>query len=148
MLRRLLTTFVATVLLATATAGAAGHAAATATTSHGCTDVRQIGRTAYVRWHGMTIFSVKQYASPTCGLRFGYAYAWRQFRLRHVPYELGVAVFDSTHDRYLGARQFASGGGPAFWSTGVTTTRGACTQAIVEVWPPNDDLGAVSTKVC
>lgn len=175
MLRRLLTTFVATVLVGTGVAGtaAAGTAAVAAPPAavqpgtavqpapaglpatnpdplgkaRVCTDLREIGRPGYVRWHNMTILSVREWASRACGQRYAEAYAWRQFRAEHVKYELGVAIFDSTHDRYLGARQFAAAGGPAYWTTGVTP-RAACTSAIVEIWLPGDDLGTFSTSVC
>jgi hypothetical protein len=144
MLRSLLTTFAATTLLAATTTAPAG---ATSSTPHGCTDLHQIGQTAYIRWNGMTIFSVRQYASPHCDLRYGEAYAWLQFRQRHIPYELGVALFDDTHNRYLDARQFTPATGTTFWST-AATPHNTCTQATAEAWPPNEDLAAQSTRVC
>lgn len=47
-----------------------------------CPDGRQIGSTAYVRWHGEPIASVKQYYSPRCRANWSYVYVWESFRDR------------------------------------------------------------------
>ncbi|HEV2347116.1 MAG TPA: hypothetical protein VGS97_23660 [Actinocrinis sp.] len=127
--------------------------AATSTSAHvqpvPCADVRQIGGTSYARWHGIIAFSVKQFYSPGCRAVYGYAFPWLQFRRLRVHYDLGMGVFDATHDAIDGARTFLGGaGGPDFWSSPVTVPAGACTEGLAHVFYPDTETDTFTTKVC
>ena len=114
-----------------------------------CADARQTGDTSYARWHGVIAFSVKLYYSPKCRETYGYAYPWLQFRLLKVRYDLGMGVFDVTHDAIDGARTFVGGaGGPDFWSSPVTVPPGTCTQALAHVFYPDTETDTFTAKFC
>jgi hypothetical protein len=114
-----------------------------------CSDARQVGATAYVRWHGMVAFSVKQFYSPICASLYGYAYPWLQFRNANREYDLGVGVFDTSRDAIDGPRSYQDGrSGPDFWSAPVVATAGTCTQALVHVFFPDAETDTFSDKVC
>ena len=77
----------------------------------------------------MIAFSVKQFYSPACHSYYGYTYAWQRFRKLHVRYDVGAAVFDTTHDAIDGARTYLGGdGGPGFWSAAIPAANGECTE--------------------
>lgn len=114
-----------------------------------CPDVQQIGDTSYARWHSVVAFSVKLYRSPKCHELYGYAYPWLQFRSLKVHYDLGMGVFDVTHDAIDGPRTFLGGaGGPDFWSSPVTVPAGTCAQALAHVFYPDTETDTFTTKVC
>ena len=114
-----------------------------------CPDAYQVGTTAYARWHGMIAFSVKQFYSPKCHSVYGYAYPWLQFRVQKQPYDLGMAVFDLTHDAIVGARTFVNGtGGPDFWSAPFVPTSGTCTQGLAHVFFPDTESDTFTDKFC
>ena len=114
-----------------------------------CADVRQVGSTSYARWHGIIAFSIKQFYSPVCRAVYGYAFPWLQFRLRNVHYDLGMGVFDATHDAIDGARTFLSGiGGPDFWSSPVSVPTGTCTEGLAHVFYPDTETDTFTPKFC
>ncbi|HXR70671.1 hypothetical protein [Actinocrinis sp.] len=114
-----------------------------------CPDAYQVGTTAYAHWHGMIAFSVKQFYSPKCHTVYGYAYPWLQFRVQKQPYDLGMAVFDLTHDAIVGARTFVNGtGGPDFWSAPFVPTAGSCTQGLAHVFFPDTESDTFTDKFC
>jgi hypothetical protein len=114
-----------------------------------CPDAFQVGTTSYARWHGMIAFSVKQFYSPKCHSVYGYAYPWLQFRQQKQHYDLGMAVFDLTHDAIAGARTFLNGtGGPDFWSAPFVPTAGTCTQGLAHVFFPDTETDTFTDKFC
>jgi hypothetical protein len=114
-----------------------------------CPDAYQVGVTAYAHWHGIIAFSVKEFYSPSCHAVYGYAYPWLQFRRLNARYDLGLAVFDVTHDAIDGARTFVGGaGGPDFWSSPVTATAKTCTQGLAHVFFPDTETDTYTTKFC
>ena len=114
-----------------------------------CPDAFQVGPIEYARWHGAIAFSVRQFYSPSCHARFGYAHAWLQFRVKRVNYDLGMAEFDVTHDAIDGARTFVGGaGGPDFWSDKVSVPAGTCTEGLVHVFFPDDETDTFTDKFC
>ena len=121
-----------------------------------CADAYQVGQTVHELYNGMVAFSVKEYYSPACHDYYGYSFAWLQFRKLHVPFDVGMAVYDTTHDSIDGARTYAGGiGGPNYWSAPVPAERNACYQAEGHYfyYPPNSRYGFVegdslSTKIC
>lgn len=121
----------------------------TRTEAFPCADARQIGDTSYARWHGVIAFSVKLYYSRQCRESYGYAYPWLQFRLLKVRYDLGMGVFDTTHDAIDGARTFVGGsGGPDFWSSPVTVPTGTCTQGLAHVFYPDTETDTFTARFC
>jgi hypothetical protein len=114
-----------------------------------CADAYQVGTTAYARWHGMVAFSVKEYYSPSCHAVYGYAFPWLQFRLQNAHYDLGMAVFDVTHDAIDGARTFLGGaGGPDFWSAAVSVPPKTCTEGLAHVFYPDTETDTYTVKFC
>ena len=114
-----------------------------------CPDVFQVGPTRYARWHGEVAFSVKQFYSPRCRARFGYAHPWLGFRAAQVHFDLGMAEFDLTHDTIDGARTFIAGaGGPDFWSNPVVVPAGTCTEGLVHVFFPDDETDTFTDTYC
>lgn len=114
-----------------------------------CADAYQIGRTAHLVWDGRIAFSVKQFYSPRCHARYGYAHAWQQFRRLKIHYELGLAVFDATKDAIDGARTYlGAGGGPDFWSAPVRVAPGTCTAGLVHAFLPGTESDAFSGRIC
>lgn len=114
-----------------------------------CADAHQTGNTSYARWHGIVAFSVKQFYSPGCHAVYGYAFPWLQFRLLKIRYDLGMGVFDTTHDAIDGARTFVGGaGGPDFWSSPVAVPKGTCTQGLAHVFFPDIESDTFTTKYC
>ncbi|HEV3173749.1 MAG TPA: hypothetical protein VGZ32_25590 [Actinocrinis sp.] len=114
-----------------------------------CADAYQVGATAYARWHGAIAFSVRQFYSPKCHARFGFAYPWLQFRVKQVSYDLGVGEFDVTHDAIDGARTFVGGaGGPYFWSSAVSVPAGTCTEGVAHFFFPDDEMDSFTAKFC
>lgn len=114
-----------------------------------CADAYQVGATAYARWHGAIAFSVRQYYSPKCHARFGFAYPWHQFRVMRVDYDLGVGEFDVTHDAIDGGKTFVGGaGGPYFWSSAVSVPTGTCTEGVAHFFFPDDELDTFTAKFC
>ncbi len=65
-----------------------------------------VSPTVYAHWHGEIIFSVKEFYSPACHDFYGYSFAWLRFRRLHVPFDVGMAVYDVTHDAIDGARTY------------------------------------------
>lgn len=114
-----------------------------------CPDAFQVGPTRFARWHGEVAFSVKQFYSPRCHARFGYAHPWLSFRAEHVSFDLGMADFDITHDAIDGARTFVAGaGGPDFWSDPVMVPAGTCTQGLAHVFFPDDETDTFTDEYC
>ncbi len=92
---------------------------------------------------------MKLYYSTQCRETYGYAYPWLQFRMMKVHYDLGMGVFDVTHDAIDGARTFVGGaGGPDFWSSPVTVAAGTCTQALAHVFYPDTETDTFTDKIC
>lgn len=115
----------------------------------GCPDAFQVGPAAYARWHGAIAFSVKQFYSPSCHARFGYARAWRRFRDQRVSYDLGIAGFDATHDAIDGARTYVGAtGGPDYWSDPVSVPAGTCTEGLAHVFFPDDETDTFTSEFC
>ena len=141
-------------------AGAAGTAAAKKPrllfSGGPCADVHQVGQTVHEIYHGIAAFSVKEFYSPGCHSYYGYSFAWLQFRRLHVHFDVGMAVYDATHDAIDGARTYIGGaGGPDYWSAPVSAVKGVCTQGEGHYfyYPPNSPAGfeegdMLSTKVC
>ncbi|MBR7835842.1 hypothetical protein KDL01_21390 [Actinospica durhamensis] len=93
-----------------------------------CADVRQVGHTVYARYRGMIAFSVRQYYSAECRTYYGYSYAWHRFRRLHVPFDVGMAVYNTHTDAIDGAVAYIGGrGGPGYWSAVVAAQPGQCT---------------------
>ena len=121
-----------------------------------CADVRQVGETTHETYHGMVAFSVKEFYSPSCHDYYGYSFAWLQFRKLHVPFDVGMAVYDVTHDAIDGAHTFIGGaGGPDYWSAPVPAEHDACYQGEGHYfyYPAKSPYGfeegdTLSTKVC
>ena len=121
-----------------------------------CADVRQVGQTVHELYHGIVAFSVKEFYSPACHDFYGYSFAWLQFRDLHVRYDVGMAVYDVTHDAIDAARTYIDGaGGPDYWSAPVPAVHGTCYQGEGHYfyYPPNSPYGFVegdtqSPKVC
>jgi hypothetical protein len=114
-----------------------------------CPDAYQVGPTAYARWHGAIAFSVKQFYSPKCHARYGYAHPWLRFRQLRVDYDLGISEFDMTHDAIDGARTFVGrSGGPFFWSDALNVPAGTCTEGLAHVFFPDDETDTYSEKFC
>jgi hypothetical protein len=114
-----------------------------------CADAYQVGPTTYAYWHGEIIFSVKQFYSPSCHARYSYGFAWLQFRDQNVPYEVGLAVYDTKRDELDGGAQFEDGiGSPNYWSAPVTVSAGSCTEANVHLFLPDDETDTYTQKVC
>jgi hypothetical protein len=121
-----------------------------------CADVRQVGQTVHELYNGMVAFSVKEFYSPSCHDYYGYSFAWLQFRRLHVSFDVGMAVYDVTHDSIDGARTYAGGtGGPNYWSAPVPAGHSTCYQGEGHYfyYPPKSPYGFVegdtrSTKVC
>lgn len=94
-----------------------------------CADARPIGHTAYARYRGMIAFTVRQYFSPTCHAYYAHAYAWHGFRRLHVPFDVGMAVYNTHSDAIDGAESYLGGeGGPGYWSAAVPARPGQCTR--------------------
>jgi hypothetical protein len=121
-----------------------------------CADVRQVGQTAHEVFDGKVAFSVKEYYSPACHDYYGYSFAWLQFRDLHIRYDVGMAVYDVTHDSIDGARTYVGGvGGPNYWSAPVPATKNTCFQGEGHYfyYPANSPYGFAegdtrSPKVC
>lgn len=114
-----------------------------------CPDAFQVGPTQYASWHGAIAFSVKQFYSPRCHARFGYAHPWLSFSAEHVSFDLGMADFDLTHDAIDGAETFVGGaGGPDFWSDPVVVPAGTCTQGLAHVFFPDDETDTFTSTYC
>jgi len=114
-----------------------------------CVDARQVGKTVYARWHSLVAFSVKQFYSPTCHAVYGYAFPWLEFRLAKAHYDLGLAVYDVTHDAIDGARTFVGGaGGPDFWSSPVTVPARTCTEGLAHVFFPDTETDTYTAPYC
>ena len=114
-----------------------------------CPDAFQVGATKFARWHGEVAFSVKQFYSPRCRARFGYAHPWLGFRAEHVTFDLGMADFDLTHDAIDGAQTYVAGaGGPDFWSDPVVVPAGTCTQGLAHIFFPDDETDTFTDEYC
>lgn len=74
--------------------------AAAAESPPGCIDVDQIGGTAYIKWDGQTVASVKQYKG--CGKNYAYTYAWQSFRDDYSSWQ--VTAWINTSSNRLGLR--------------------------------------------
>ncbi|MGW6934392.1 hypothetical protein ACWGE0_30340 [Lentzea sp. NPDC054927] len=123
---------------------------ANAETPPGCGSAAQIGSTAYVKWQGNNIASVKQFAG--CGKNYAYVYIWESFRAtgRDWSTQTSVAVYSSESDRTpdhkgWNSDQFAP---VELWSKG-TDTLTKCTAAygLVSVQQA-DNYTAYSSKRC
>jgi hypothetical protein len=126
-----------------------------------CADRIQVGAPGYELYHGMVAFSVREFYSPSCHSFYGYSFAWLQFRRLHVPYDVGMAVYDAGHDTIVGARSYTGGtGGPGYWSAAVpadqaSAGKGDCVQGEGHYFyypagvPGGFEEGdTLSTKVC
>jgi hypothetical protein len=117
-------------------------------TAASCPDVHQLGQTVHTLWHGMIAFSVKEFYSPSCRVLFAYAYPWLQFRQLKVRYDLGLAVFDTTHDAIDGARTFLRGGDLDYWSKSVSASAGTCVSGLAHVFFPDTQTDTLTPAVC
>jgi hypothetical protein len=121
-----------------------------------CADVHQVGQTVHELYNGMVAFSVKEFYSPACHDYYGYSFAWLQFRRLHVSFDVGMAVYDVTHDSIDGARTYVGGtGGPNYWSAPVPAGHSTCYQGEGHYfyYPPKSPYGFIegdtrSTKIC
>ena len=114
-----------------------------------CSDAYQVGSTVYAHWHGEIIFSVKQYYSPSCHARYSYGFPWLQFRNQQVSYDVGMSVFDVTHDSLDGGTTYLDGvGSPDYWSAPVTVPAGTCTEATVHLFLPDDETDTFTLPSC
>ena len=135
--------------VADTTADPADSAASGISTGAVCADAVQVGPTVYARWHGEIAFSVKQFYSPSCHARYSYAFPWLQFRDLGVSYDIGLSVFDTTHDQLDGAVTYFDGvGSPNYWSAPVAVPRGTCTEATVHLFLPDDETDTYTQKYC
>jgi hypothetical protein len=71
-------------------AGGLGAGMAQAESAPGCASTVQIGSTAYAKFQGQDIASVKQFKG--CGKNWAYIYVWESFRQRGLHYLLTAAV--------------------------------------------------------
>ena len=71
-------------------AGGLGTGVAQAESAPGCSSTVQIGSTAYAKFQGQDIASVKQFKG--CGKNWAYIYVWESFRQRGLHYILTAAV--------------------------------------------------------
>jgi len=114
-----------------------------------CADAYQVGPTVYARWHSQIIFSVKQFYSPSCHARYSYGFPWLSFRDQHVDYDVGLAVFDVTHDSLDGGATYLDGiGSPDYWSAPVPVTPGSCSKAVVHLFLPDDETDTYTSEFC
>ena len=67
-----------------------GAGVAQAESAPSCSSTVQIGSTAYIKFQGQDIASVKQFKG--CGQNWGYIYAWESFRQRGLGWILAAAV--------------------------------------------------------
>jgi hypothetical protein len=106
-------------------AGGLGAGVAQAESAPGCASTVQIGSTAYAKFQGHEIASVKQFKG--CGKNWGYIYVWESFRQRGLHYRLTAAVVvnPGPNPTYRGGTD--KGDDPVeLWSTG-TDTLSDCT---------------------
>jgi hypothetical protein len=105
--------------------GGLGAGMAQAESAPGCSSTIQIGSTAYIKFQGQEIASVKQFKG--CNKNWGYIYVWDSFRKRGLDWYLLAAV-----DVDPGPRNYYQGGTTnvdsvtELWSTG-TDTLSKCT---------------------
>lgn len=71
-------------------AGGLGSGVAQAEVAPGCSSTVQIGSTAYVKFQGQDIASVKQFEG--CDKNWAYVYVWESFRQRGLHWLLTAAV--------------------------------------------------------
>ncbi|MFF4227752.1 hypothetical protein [Streptomyces sp. NPDC001820] len=85
-------------LVATSVVTAPSAAAAAAP----CGSLRQLGATAYAKFNGETVASVKQFYG--CGKNYGYIYVWESFRANHPSLRwqiyIGISHRDGHWDGY------------------------------------------------
>ncbi|MEV6610317.1 hypothetical protein [Kutzneria sp. NPDC051319] len=70
--------------------GGLGAGVAQAESAPGCSSTVQIGSTAYIKFQGQDIASVKQFKG--CDKNWAYIYAWESFRQRGLHWFLSTAV--------------------------------------------------------
>jgi hypothetical protein len=105
--------------------GGLGTGVAQAESAPGCSSTVQIGSTAYIKFQGQEIASVKQFKG--CNKNWGYIYVWESFRKRGLDWYLLAAVNVNP-----GPRNVFQGGttnidsATELWSTG-TDTLSECT---------------------
>jgi hypothetical protein len=130
---RYLAALIAGPVIALAMAGAAAAAPLTipatgvapAEAAPGCPGAVQIGHTAYVKVHGQTAASVKQFKG--CGHNYGYTYVWQSYRSTHRGWNVCAAVVNRNDMTINGLR--CGVGVSEVWSSG-TDTLSVCTRAI------------------
>lgn len=67
-----------------------------------CRDLRQIGKTTYLRRGGMTAASVKHFYSPGCKRDYGYIWIWKGFSDKYPKYRACIGMWDATDGKLLG----------------------------------------------
>ncbi|MEV6237153.1 hypothetical protein [Lentzea sp. NPDC051838] len=122
---------------------------ANAETPPGCASAGQIGSTAYIKWRGDNIASVKQFAG--CGYNWAYVYVWESFRAtgRYWGTQTAIGIYSSATDRTPNSHkggnsdQFAP---VELWSKKTATTT-QCTAAYGMVSVQQDDNYTAYTNV-
>ncbi|EWM17528.1 hypothetical protein [Kutzneria sp. 744] len=106
-------------------AGGFGAGVAQAEAAPGCSSTVQIGSTAYIKFQGQDIASVKQFKG--CDKNWGYIYVWESFRQRGLHWYLlaAVNVNPGVHNVYQGDTTNLDSV-KELWSTG-TDTLSECT---------------------
>ncbi|WP_055529193.1 hypothetical protein, partial [Streptomyces graminilatus] len=114
-----------------------------------CSDAYQIGTTGYVKRAGLTVASVKQFYSPSCGRNYGYVWVWDSFRDAVGDYDVTSAVYSYSRDEVLGKHSWTNTSAQEFWSSG-TSTVNECTAGSGTVRAAGDPapVGGYSSKRC
>ncbi|MFI6765775.1 hypothetical protein [Streptomyces sp. NPDC050355] len=107
--------------------GLVNAGSAAASTPSGCSSVRQVGATKYVKYKGKPAASVKQYYG--CGKMYGYLLIWDSFRKNHTWKYASVSV--TTPDEYAHGLVLKNRPAYEMWSKGYATTN--CTQGFGRV---------------
>jgi hypothetical protein len=121
-MKRLLSTTVATTALAVGLVINTSSPAAAAESAPGCPSVTQIGSTGYIKSNGESVVSVKQFKG--CGKNWAYAYVWKSFRDSHRSWSISAWI-----QAGASSEGWRSGPGIEVWSDG-THTLSVCTQAL------------------
>ena len=96
-----------------------GVGSAQAESAPNCSSTVQIGSTAYVKFQGQTVASVKQFKG--CNKNWGYIYVWESFRQRGLAWYLLAAVDVNP--------------GPSNYYQGTTTN----VDSVTELWSTGTD---------
>ncbi|MEU5210874.1 hypothetical protein [Streptomyces sp. NPDC020742] len=124
--------------------GLVNAGSAAASTPSGCSSVRQLGPTAYVKYKGKTAASVKQYYG--CGKMYGYLVVWESFRKSTKWSYASISV--TTPDGHAHGMTLKNRPAYEMWSGGYATTN--CTTAFgrVQVGSGSDTAYVQTSMVC